>query len=92
MLRPAEVTRRGVTAFGSSRNLSFGGGIGEIVAPGFVAAKPLVWAEGWGSAGRAMKNLIKNVLIGFGVGLVLVTGLSLITSSSSKAASVHAAH
>lgn len=40
-----------------------------------------------------MKNLIKNVLIGFGVGLVLVTGLSLFTSSNSKAASAtHAEH
>lgn len=40
-----------------------------------------------------MKNLIKNVLIGFGVGLVLVTGLSLITSGSSKAATAaHASH
>ncbi|MEP7051207.1 MAG: hypothetical protein ABJB12_12685, partial [Pseudomonadota bacterium] len=49
--------------------------------------------EGWGATGKAMKNLIKNVLIGFGVGLVLVTGLSLITSNSSKAASAaHSAH
>jgi hypothetical protein len=40
-----------------------------------------------------MKNLIKNVLIGFGVGLVLVTGVSLITGGNGKAASAaHAAH
>jgi hypothetical protein len=40
-----------------------------------------------------MKNLIKNVLIGFGVGLVLVTGLSLIASNSSNAASAaHSTH
>ena len=95
MLRPAEVTRRGVTAFTPSKFFEFAGRIAQNVASGFVAAKPLWCGRGsWGARGESvMKNLIKNVLIGFGVGLVLVTGLSLIASNSSNAASAaHSTH
>jgi hypothetical protein len=37
-----------------------------------------------------MKSLIKNVLIGFGVGLVLMTGLALVTGGGKAQSSMHA--
>jgi hypothetical protein len=37
-----------------------------------------------------MKSLIKNVLIGFGVGLVLMTGLSLVAGDGRPASNLHA--
>ena len=40
--------------------------------------------------GSVMKSLIKNVLIGFGVGLVLMTGLALVTGGGKAQSSVHA--
>jgi hypothetical protein len=39
-----------------------------------------------------MKSLIKNLLIGFGVGLVLMTGLAFATDGGKAASSVHARH
>jgi hypothetical protein len=37
-----------------------------------------------------MKSLIKNLLIGFGVGLVLMTGLAFATEGGKTAPSAHA--
>ena len=42
--------------------------------------------------GSVMKSLIKNVLIGFGVGLVLMTGLALVAGGGKAQSSVHAPH
>ena len=39
--------------------------------------------------GSAMKSAIKNLLIGFGVGLVLMTGLAFATSGGKTESSVH---
>jgi hypothetical protein len=39
-----------------------------------------------------MKSSIKNLLIGFGVGLVLMTGLAFATDGAKTASSVHAPH
>jgi hypothetical protein len=49
------------------------------------------WAEGWWFPGSVMKSSIKNLLIGFGVGLVLMTGLALATGGKTES-SVHAPH
>jgi hypothetical protein len=48
-----------------------------------------MWAEGWRFPGSVMKSLIKNLLIGFGVGLVLMTGLAFATGSRNAESSVH---
>ena len=50
------------------------------------------WAEGWRFPGSVMKSLIKNLLIGFGVGLVLMTGLAFATNGGKTGSTVHAPH
>jgi hypothetical protein len=88
MFRPARLARWGETAFKPRqilRDSPVSGGAGAGCYEFHVG-------RGLAAPGSVMKSLIKNVLIGFGVGLVLMTGLALVTGGGKAQSSMHAPH